>query len=133
MSNESLARRALEIFDEVLDRPEAEWEAFLAQACGDDAALRREVDQLVAAHARADGMLEGSGGAAEWVRAEDTKTDSGIDLEQVVENTGFPLVIPDAPPITAAPTAEQLAIIAALDPHNQRAAQIRDNPPGDRS
>ena len=36
-------------------------------------------------------------------------------------------------PVTVAPTAEQLAIIAALDPHNQRAQQIRDNPPGDRS
>ena len=57
----------------------------------------------------------------------------GITVEQVVENTGFELVIPDEVPTTPAPTAEQLAIIAQMDPHNQRAMQIRDNPPGDRS
>ena len=57
----------------------------------------------------------------------------GISVEQVVENTGFELVVPDEVPTTPAPTAEQLDIIAAMDPHNQRAAQIKDNPPGDRS
>ena len=57
----------------------------------------------------------------------------GITVEQVVENTGFPLLIPEEVPVTGAPTAEQLEIIASLDPHNQRAMQIRDNPPGDRS
>ena len=55
----------------------------------------------------------------------------GVDVEQVLENTGFPLVVPDEVPVTTAPTTEQLEIIAALDPHNQRAMQIRDNPPGD--
>jgi glutaconate CoA-transferase subunit B len=50
----------------------------------------------------------------------------------VVENTGFPLHIPETVAVTAAPTPEQLAIIAALDPHGQRAYQIKDNPPGDR-
>ena len=55
----------------------------------------------------------------------------GVTAEQVQENTGFPLVIEGDVPTTAAPTDEQLAIIAALDPHNQRAAQIKDNPPGD--
>ena len=57
----------------------------------------------------------------------------GIALEQVLENTGFPIEVPDSVPTTAAPTPEQLAIIAALDPHNQRAMQIKDNPAGDRS
>ncbi len=56
----------------------------------------------------------------------------GIGAEQVQENTGFPLHIDGDVPVTAAPTAEQLEIIAALDPHNQRAAQIKDNPAGDR-
>jgi len=41
--------------------------------------------------------------------------------------------IPESVPTTEAPTAEQLDIIAALDPHNQRAHQIKDNPPGSRS
>jgi len=57
----------------------------------------------------------------------------GIAAERVAENTGFELSVPDRPPTTPAPTAEQLATIAALDPHDQRAAQIGDNPPGDRS
>ena len=57
----------------------------------------------------------------------------GITTAQVLENTGFELEVADEVPVTAAPTAEQLAIIAALDPHNQRAYQIKDNPPGDRS
>ncbi len=57
----------------------------------------------------------------------------GISVEQVQENTGYPVYVPDDVPVTAAPTQEQLDIIAALDPHNQRASQIKDNPPGDRS
>ena len=57
----------------------------------------------------------------------------GISAQQVQENTGYAIHIPDEVPATAAPTAEQLAIIAAMDPHNQRAHQIKDNPPGDRS
>jgi glutaconate CoA-transferase subunit B len=57
----------------------------------------------------------------------------GISAEQVQENTGYPVHVPDDVATTAAPTLEQLSIIAALDPHNQRALQIKDNPPGDRS
>ncbi|MCL1037979.1 ketoacid CoA transferase [Shewanella submarina] len=57
----------------------------------------------------------------------------GVTLEQVKENTGFELSIPDTVAVTPAPTAEQLAIIAQLDPHNIRAKQLKDNPPGDRS
>ncbi|MDX1698551.1 MAG: hypothetical protein R3308_09710, partial [Thiohalobacterales bacterium] len=57
----------------------------------------------------------------------------GITAEQVQENTGYPVHIPADVPVTAAPTQAQLDIIAALDPHNQRAAQIKDNPKGDRS
>ena len=57
----------------------------------------------------------------------------GISAGQVVENTGFELHIPAEVPTTAAPTAEQLAVIAEMDPHNQRAQQIKDDPAGDRS
>ncbi|HUH36641.1 MAG TPA: ketoacid CoA transferase [Spongiibacteraceae bacterium] len=56
----------------------------------------------------------------------------GVSVEQVVENTGFKLVIPDKVPTTAAPTEEQLAIIAALDPRNARSKQLAGNPPGKR-
>jgi glutaconate CoA-transferase subunit B len=57
----------------------------------------------------------------------------GISAAQVQENTGYPVFVPDVVPTTAAPTQAQLAVIAQMDPHNQRAAQIKDNPPGDRS
>jgi glutaconate CoA-transferase, subunit B len=57
----------------------------------------------------------------------------GITVEQVRENTAFEIHLGDDVAVTAAPTPEQLAIIAAMDPHNQRAHQIKDNPAGDRS
>jgi glutaconate CoA-transferase subunit B len=54
----------------------------------------------------------------------------GVSAEQVIESTGFKLEVPAELPVTAAPTAAQLAIIAALDPHDLRAMQIKGNPPG---
>lgn len=57
----------------------------------------------------------------------------GITVEQVVENTGFEIHVPESVGTTAAPTEEQLEIIRLLDPHNMRAQQIKDNPPGNRS
>jgi glutaconate CoA-transferase subunit B len=54
----------------------------------------------------------------------------GVTLEQVRENTGFELEVPAQLPVTPAPDGGQLELIAALDPHNQRAHQIKGNPPG---
>jgi glutaconate CoA-transferase subunit B len=42
------------------------------------------------------------------------------------------LNVPDDCPTTAAPTTEQLQLIQRLDPHNLRALQLKDNPPGQR-
>lgn len=56
----------------------------------------------------------------------------GVSFDEVQDNTGFDLVRPDKVPETAAPTDEQLAIIAELDPHNLRANIFKDNPPGRR-
>lgn len=56
----------------------------------------------------------------------------GITVEQVMENTGFEIHVPDQVAVTAAPTEAQLEIIRQLDPHNLRAKQLKDNPPGDR-
>ena len=56
----------------------------------------------------------------------------GIPLEQVVENTGFEIHIPADVAITPAPTEQQLAIIAEMDPQGLRAYQIKDNPAGNR-
>jgi len=52
----------------------------------------------------------------------------GVTFDQVQEATGFALEKGDLTE-TALPSAEQLAIIAALDPHNIRASVIKDNPP----
>ncbi len=57
----------------------------------------------------------------------------GITAEQVQESTGFEVCVPDDVTTTPGPTEEQLAIIARIDPLNQRDRQIKDNPPGDRS
>ena len=57
----------------------------------------------------------------------------GVTFEEVQANTGFELLKAPDMGETAHPTAEQLAIIAQLDPHNLRARQLKDNPPGIRS
>lgn len=48
----------------------------------------------------------------------------GVGVEDVVKATGFPLCVPGQIPVTPAPGAQQLAIIAALDPHNLRATAL---------
>ncbi|MBL0122934.1 MAG: ketoacid CoA transferase [Betaproteobacteria bacterium] len=54
----------------------------------------------------------------------------GVSFEQVQAATGFPLLKAEDMGETSLPTAEQLAIISRLDPHNLRAAIIKGNPPG---
>ena len=46
----SLHQRAKDVFLAALERPAADRAAFLAEACGDDAALRQEVESLLAFH-----------------------------------------------------------------------------------
>jgi glutaconate CoA-transferase subunit B len=55
----------------------------------------------------------------------------GVTFEQVQEATGFALERGDMVE-TPLPSAEQLEIIAALDPHNIRAGVLKDNPPARR-
>ena len=55
----------------------------------------------------------------------------GVTFEQVQEATGFALEKGDLIE-TPLPCAEQLEIIAALDPHNIRASVIKDTPPARR-
>ena len=49
--------RIEELFEQALERPAAQRTAWLAAACAGDDALRSEVDQLLAAHERAGGIL----------------------------------------------------------------------------
>ena len=49
----------------------------------------------------------------------------GVTVDDVVENTGFPLVVPDDVPATRAPTDEDLLLIRdLLDPANLRNAEV---------
>jgi glutaconate CoA-transferase subunit B len=57
----------------------------------------------------------------------------GVTFDEVQAATGFPLLKAENLGITPAPTGEQLAIIAKVDPHNIRATILKDNPPGVRS
>jgi glutaconate CoA-transferase subunit B len=57
----------------------------------------------------------------------------GVSFEQVQAATGFPLLKAGNLGITPLPTDEQLAIIRRLDPHNLRAAVIKNNPPAIRT
>ena len=52
----------------------------------------------------------------------------GVSFEQVQTATGFPLIQSDGMGETPLPTAEQLAIIQRLDPHNFRGAVLKNNP-----
>ena len=54
----------------------------------------------------------------------------GVSEEEVRDNTGFELAAIAGLGETAHPSAEQLAIIAELDPKNLRGKQLKDNPPG---
>jgi glutaconate CoA-transferase subunit B len=56
----------------------------------------------------------------------------GVSVEQVLDNTGFEVHVPENVAETPAPTAQQLDIIQLMDPQNWRAKQLKDNPPGDR-
>ena len=50
----------------------------------------------------------------------------GVTAQAVAEATGFDVQSLDAAPTTAAPTAEQLALLAALDPQGKRFKRVPD-------
>jgi eukaryotic-like serine/threonine-protein kinase len=59
--------RVKELFQEALDRPPQQRDAFLAEACASDPDLRGEVLSLLASHDEAEGFLEGAAlPAASW-------------------------------------------------------------------
>lgn len=56
----------------------------------------------------------------------------GVSFEEVQDNTGFNLLRPEQIPTTPAPSAQQLGLIARLDPKGVRRTVLKDDPPGDR-
>lgn len=57
----------------------------------------------------------------------------GVSLDEVRDNTGFDLHAIEGLGETPAPTPEERAVIAALDPHNLRATVFKGDPPGRRA
>jgi glutaconate CoA-transferase subunit B len=57
----------------------------------------------------------------------------GVGFDEVQGKTGFPLLQAPGLGETPHPSAEQLAIIRRLDPHELRSAQLKGNPPGIRA
>jgi hypothetical protein len=51
-------QEVMAVFEAALERATGERAQFLDQACGSDAALRHEIETLLAAHAGAEGFLE---------------------------------------------------------------------------
>ena len=49
---------------------------------------------------------------------------AGVTVDQVQQATGFPVHVPATVPVTPAPTPEQAALIARLDPHGLRASAL---------
>ena len=56
----------------------------------------------------------------------------GVTFAEVQDNTGFALGQAAELGSTPAPQAQQLAVLAQLDPHGLRKTIFRDNPPGER-
>lgn len=52
----------------------------------------------------------------------------GVSFDEVQDATGFPLIAHPELGTTAAPNADDLRIVRALDPHNLRATIVRNNP-----
>lgn len=57
----------------------------------------------------------------------------GVSFDEVQDKTGFPLLRSPRLRETARPSADQLALIRRLDPHDYRGAAIKGNPPGIRT
>ena len=57
----------------------------------------------------------------------------GVSFDEVQDNSGFALVgSGEELPVTPGPTAEDLALIATLDPNGVRHTVLKDNPPASR-
>jgi len=60
VSADEHAERLAEIVEAALERGAAEWPSFLDRSCGDDIALRKEVESLLGYHKEASAFIEGS-------------------------------------------------------------------------
>ncbi|MEE8525110.1 MAG: protein kinase, partial [Thermoanaerobaculia bacterium] len=73
--DQNASRKALELFQAALERPRDEREAFLAEACPQDAGLRAEIGKLLAADERNSDVF-GAAVEAEAAAFRSSRTDS---------------------------------------------------------
>jgi non-specific serine/threonine protein kinase len=73
------------LFDGALERPEEERLPWLAEACSDDPGLRSEVEQMLLAHMRAEGVLEKP---VEQLASDLMRHDAGLRPEESVALSG---------------------------------------------
>ena len=78
------------MLQETLSRDSAERAAFLAEACGADGELRREVESLLGFHDRAENFIETppSDMAADWLAAKESRAGQTIGHYQLIRRVG---------------------------------------------
>src|SRR5262245_10698318 len=82
-------RREIEsIFETALDLTPTDRRRWLATCCGDDAWLRAEVDSLIAAHERPDGLLDGNLAVAAAEALSGRPRNSRIGAYRIVRELG---------------------------------------------
>src|SRR5512143_3559799 len=84
----ALRREIESIFEEAVELPVADRERFLASRCGSDLRLRAEVDGLISAHERVEGILEGNGAAAAVDALREPSRDRRIGAYRVLSELG---------------------------------------------
>ena len=82
-------RSAIEaVFEEAIERPPADRASWIATRCGSDARLRTEVDALVAAHERAEGIFERNIGVTVLEALEEVEQGRRIGAYRVLRELG---------------------------------------------
>jgi serine/threonine-protein kinase len=76
------------IFEAAIELPGVDRPRWLAERCGLDHQLRAEVDALIAAHDRAEGVLEGNVGAAAAGALQDANRGRRIGAYRVLRELG---------------------------------------------
>ena len=51
-----------------------------------------------------------------------TSVHEGVSIDEIRDNTGFDIFIPEKPEMTLAPHSEQIELIQRIDPFNKRLA-----------
>lgn len=88
MKDDARRRRIDGLFESALARPKAARDAWLKETCGDDDGLLNEVRELLAAHGRADGILEADLGRLRAEAAGEAPSERRIGRYRVLRELG---------------------------------------------